>query len=204
MDRNLNKQMSQGQITEGSQRCNIIKKSIAEYNPKTILEIGTWKGLGSTKCILDVISDDVDFYSLESNKDFFNTAKNNLSSYSHKFKQIFGRIIDIDEVIEFSNSITLTSQQKVWLEEDLKNFQNCENVIDLLPKKIDMILLDGGEFSTYPEWEKLKNRCQLILLDDINVLKCEKIYSELINNPEYKLLEETKEGYGFCLFKKLS
>ena len=67
-----------------------------------------------------------------------------------------------------------------------------------------MILLDGGEFSTYPEWEKLKNRCHLILLDDINVLKCEKIYSELINNPEYKLLEETKEGYGFCLFKKLN
>jgi predicted O-methyltransferase YrrM len=194
--------MSQGQITEGSERCKIIKKTITTYNPKTILEIGTWKGMGSTKCILDSIDDSVEFISLESNMEFFNIARNNLSSYSSKFKQIYGRIIEIDEVLEFSKEVDLTPQQKGWLDEDIKNFNKCENVFDNLPEVFDLIFLDGGEFSTYPEWTKLKSRSKIILLDDINVLKCNKIYNELIDDPNYELLDKTNEGHGFCCFYK--
>ena len=46
---------SQGQILDGSQFGVWIDKIITEYKPNTIVEIGTWKGLGSTKRIIDSI-----------------------------------------------------------------------------------------------------------------------------------------------------
>ena len=39
----------QGQIILDSERGRLLKQIIHEYNPKKIVEIGTWKGLGSTK-----------------------------------------------------------------------------------------------------------------------------------------------------------
>ena len=47
--------MTQGQITENTERCKIIKNVIDTYKPNTVLEIGTWKGMGSTKRIVDAI-----------------------------------------------------------------------------------------------------------------------------------------------------
>ena len=54
-----------GQITEQTERCNLLKTTIKNYNPTTIVEIGTWKGLGSTKCILDSMDANCKFISLE-------------------------------------------------------------------------------------------------------------------------------------------
>jgi hypothetical protein len=52
-----------------------------------------------------------------------------------------------------------------------------------LPKVFDVILLDGGEFTTYYEFQLLKNRCKILMLDDINVDKCKLIVSEILADP---------------------
>lgn len=194
--------MNDGQIIAGTERYDIIKKTINEFNPKTILEIGTWKGMGSTKCILDCISEGVEFYSLESNKEFFDIAKNNLKEYDNKFNQIFGKIIETEQVIDYVKDYTLSKDEETWLEEDILNFKSCDNVINLIPEKIDLLLLDGGEFSTYLEWLILKERVKIVMLDDIDVFKCKRIYEELIKNTNYSLLYKTEEGNGFCVFKQ--
>jgi len=194
--------MNDGQIIAGTERYDIIKKTINEFNPKTILEIGTWKGMGSTKCILDCISEGVEFYSLESNKEFFDIAKNNLKEYDNKFNQIFGKIIETEKVIDYVKDYTLSKDEETWLEEDILNFKSCDNVINLIPEKIDLLLLDGGEFSTYLEWLILKERVKIVMLDDIDVFKCKRIYEELIKNTNYSLLYKTEEGNGFCVFKQ--
>lgn len=194
--------MNDGQIIAGTERYDIIKKTINEFNPKTILEIGTWKGMGSTKCILDCISEGVEFYSLESNKEFFDISKNNLKEYDNKFNQIFGKIIETEQVIDYVKDYTLSKDEETWLEEDILNFKSCDNVINLIPEKIDLLLLDGGEFSTYLEWLILKERVKIVMLDDINVFKCKRIYEELIKNTNYSLLYKTEEGNGFCVFKQ--
>ena len=72
----------------------------------------------------------------------------------------------------------------------------------LIPEVIDFLLLDGGEFSTYKEWEKLKNKTKFVGLDDIRTIKCSKIYSELSGDENYSVLSMTNEGNGFCIFKK--
>jgi hypothetical protein len=193
---------SQGQILPLSERCKLITKTIQEYNCKKIVEIGTWKGMGSTLCILNSMDTDSEFITLESNKTFYDIAKSNLSQYQDKVKMIYGTIVSIEEVNSFVSNINLDSERQMWLIEDLLNLELCPNVLNDILTEIDFLLLDGGEFSTYREWEKLKNRTKIVALDDIGVLKTSKIYSELISDDEYKLINETYEGNGFAIFLK--
>lgn len=194
----------QGQILETSERGVILKKVINVYKPKNIVEIGTWKGLGSTKCILDSISDEMIFYSIESNKEFYEIAKQNLEQYHNKFNLLYGAIINEEELNNHIKTLILDDTQNSWLKSDLNDIKKCENIENLLPEKIDFLMLDGGEFSTYLEWLKLKDKTKIVALDDVKSLKCNQIYRELRENPNYELIEETNEGNGFCAFKKIN
>lgn len=191
-----------GQMNESSERWKLIQKTILGNDFDTIVEIGTWKGMGSTLSVLKSKKDNTEFISLESNKDFFDIAKKNLKPFEKNFKLIYGRIVDVDEVMDFVSDFNLNTEQKNWLNEDIKNFNNCPNVLENIPEKIDFLILDGGEFSTYKEWYKLKDRTKIVALDDINVLKCERIYNELKEDSNYKMIEITQEGNGFCIFLK--
>jgi hypothetical protein len=191
-----------GQITEQTERCNLLKTTIKNYNPTTIVEIGTWKGLGSTKCILDSMDANCKFVSLETNKNFYEIAKQNLLYYEDKFKLIYGTIVSEDEINEFISSKSLTNVQKTWLNEDIENIKKCSNVLCDIPEKIDLLLLDGGEFSTYNEWLKLKDRTKIVAIDDINELKTKEIFKELTSNIDYELICISNEGNGFAIFKK--
>lgn len=193
---------TQGQMLPITERGNILKKILTFYNPINIVEIGTWKGMGSTLCILESINDKSNFISIESNQTFHNIAKENLKKFNEKVCLEYGRIIEIEDVFDFIKNIILTNDQQQWLNDDINNFKTCPNILHKIPENIDFLLLDGGEFSTYKEWYKLKDRSKIIALDDINVLKCEKIFNELKNDTNYSLLEHTEEGNGFCVFIK--
>ena len=192
----------QGQMLEHSERGKILIEILKRIKPKNIVEIGTWKGLGSTKCIIDSIDNTSNFISIESNYDFYDIAKNNLSTHLDKVNLLYGTIVTDKEVNEFVSNKNLTEEQKKWLSEDLENLSKCKNVLGILPSEIDFLLLDGGEFSTYPEWKILRDRTRMVALDDIRELKTKQIYEELINDVNYELVIETPDGNGFCVFIK--
>lgn len=197
-------ELSHGQMNESTERWKIIQNIIRNNKIKTILEIGTWKGYGSTLAILKSMNEDSNFTSIESNLEFFKIAKQNLKEYENKFNLLYGRIIEISDVKDFVLNLNLDYQQNQWLNEDLNNFEKCPNVLNEIPNKIDFLLLDGGEFSTYSEWKKLEGRCKFIALDDINVLKCNKIHSELSDDKNYEMVNISNEGNGFSIFKKIN
>lgn len=194
--------MIQGQITETSERGRLLQEVIKKNKFKTILEIGTWKGMGSTLSVLKSMDSETNFITLESNHEFHLITKNNLKDFEGRLEIIYGRIIEIDEVHNFIKDYELSPEQKGWLKNDIDNFSNCPNVLDKIPNEIDFLILDGGEFSTYPEWLKLKSRSKFIALDDINVLKTKRIFEELSSDTNYELLNITNEGNGFCLFMR--
>lgn len=198
--------MIQGQILPESLFGKWIKKIITEEKPKTILEIGTWKGLGSTKVIIDsIISTDseIKFISLESNKKFFDIAKTNLKSFLDYVDLIYGRVVEKNDVERFVSDNVLTEEMKVWLKNDLNDYSLSENVLNRIPDNIDFLLLDGGEFSTYIEWNILKNRSKIVLLDDTLVLKCKKIREELLNDDNYEVIVDClTDRHGFSIFRK--
>jgi hypothetical protein len=193
---------SQGQIIISSERCELIIKTIQEHNCQKIVEIGTWKGMGSTFCILNSMTPSSEFITLESNKIFHDIAKSNLVSYQDKLKMIYGTIVSIDEINSFALNLNLDNERENWLKEDLINLELCPNVLNEIFMEIDFLLLDGGEFSTYIEWKKLKNRTKIVALDDIRETKTKQIHQELSEDINYELIGSTQEGNGFCIFLK--
>ena len=131
-----------------------------------------------------------------------NISENILTNYLDKVNLLYGTIVTDKDVNEFVSDKNLTEEQKKWLSEDLENLSKCENIIESIPLEIDFLLLDGGEFSTYSEWQILKSRTKIVALDDIRELKTKQIYEELINDDNYELVIETPDGNGFCVFIK--
>lgn len=181
------------------------------------VEIGTWNGQGSTKCFMDAIlfrHDDACLCSLESNKTFYEMAKKYWEPVlatpggKEKIRLIYGRIIEMSEMLaceqlpaEIHDEIVNYRQ---WREDDIRDYRASPNVIDLLPARIDVLLLDGGEFTTYAEFQKLKERTGVIILDDTKLLKCNKIREELLQDREWRIVyDHPQQRAGNCIACRL-
>jgi len=155
---------------------------------KTVVEIGTWHGMGSTQCLLQGLIDsgktDATFISLEANRKMYDVAvdcwKSNLPSWA---KLIHGRVVEVSDM-DNDNLGYQHPDESIWFEEDKTAMLSCPNVIDQLPSKIDLLFLDGGEYSTHAEFLKLKDRSWLILLDDTTARKCKTIRQTVLSDKE--------------------
>jgi len=186
-------------------------------NFKNIVEIGMWDGTGSTWCVfkglLDSKNTDTSFYSLEVVKERFDKAVDLYQPYidqGYKINLLNGSIIKPDEVIEYASAHepAYVNQQrgnfKLFLEADLKHISNVDYVLDSLPDEIDFLLLDGGEFSTYLEWEKLKDRAvNYIALDDTTKMKCKNIKNDIMNSNKFDIVVDApSERNGILIVKR--
>lgn len=185
----------------------------------TIVEIGTWNGQGSTKCVMDAliekITEKTEFYSLEANKEMYEKAKiywdNFLSLRNFIIKEkiilLHGKIIeknDLMSIEELKKLVDYDSRWDIWLEEDKKSLDSCKNVLKQIPEKIDLLILDGGEFSTLAEFKILGKRSKYIACDDTRMLKCREIRNILLKDEQHVcLVDNQNERNGFSIFKKL-
>jgi hypothetical protein len=92
-----------------------------------------------------------------------------------------------------------------WNEVDIINMKKCNLFLNRpnLPSIFDVILLDGGEFTTYYEFQLLKNRCKVIMLDDINVDKCKLIVQEIESDKSWKIVKKENIRNGFLIAEKI-
>jgi uncharacterized protein Usg len=194
---------TQGQIHNGSYFSTEIKKVIKTYKPHNIVEIGTWKGMGSTLRIIEAIQDanydnPPNFISLETNLEFYTQAKSNLTSYLNVVSLIHGKIITAEKFEQFNEHFPVND---LWYQNDLNNYKTCPSVLDHIPKEIDFLLLDGGEYSTYLEWLLLKDRTKIVALDDTKMVKTKRIAEECFSDYDnYKLICSSSERHGFHIF----
>ena len=163
---------------------------------KTFLEVGTWNGLGSTRAFVNVLKDrdDTVFYSLECNKEKV--------AYAQKFHEGVANVHILNEVL-----VHLTPEQVYdvfpqarddaefnrWNTVDITNMKECK-LFDAC-EDFDVVLLDGGEFTTWHEFQKIKNHVKYLLLDDTNTNKCVKIVEEIKDDPDtWKILEHDADA----------
>ena len=94
---------------------------------------------------------------------------------------------------------------KHWNEVDIINMKQCDLFLNRpnLPEIFDVILLDGGEFTTYYEFQILKNRCKILMLDDINVDKCKLIVEEIKSDKSWKIIKNDNKRNGYLIAEKL-
>ena len=196
-----------GQINEGTFSEEIIKYA-ANSKYKTFLEIGTWNGFGSTKAFSDGFqhrNDDYIFYSLECNKEKSADARK-LYADNNKI-HILNEVIWNEEPSDFYKIFPqcLTNKlYKHWNEVDIINMKQCELFLNRpnLPFMFDVILLDGGEFTTYHEFQILKNKCMILMLDDTSCDKCKLIVEEINSDTSWKILMKHDSRNGFLIAEK--
>jgi len=194
--------MKQGQINRGTLLGDKIYGMCRQSNVNTIVDIGTWNGMGTTKCIYDaVIGTRKEVYSLECNKIRHEEAKINLGFIPSTFKLIHGTIVDAKELQPIMDTLE-NDTLKGWLKDDLNWLRSTPNVLNQLPEKIDVCIIDGGEFSGDLEFFKLWQKCHYIILDDTNAIKHKKTKEFILSNPDkFKVLDDNvthRNGYLIC------
>lgn len=211
--------MKVGQINIGSKAGDIISNICKRDDVINIVEIGTWNGMGSTLCVIKGIIESgirKNSTSIELDRDMYNEAIINLGDNIKYVNLLNGAIISIDDANWFDHSIVYkiindgydqmgisAEHSRIWYKKDMDNLRSSTNVIDKLPKKIDFLILDGGEYTTYPEWVKLKDRTKIVALDDSNIFKCRRVRDEIISSGEYKIIyDDLYYRNGFSVFEK--
>jgi hypothetical protein len=95
------------------------------------------------------------------------------------------------------DSTQLREEEIEWFESDKQNMSTTQNVLCLLPQQIDVLLLDGGEFSSYSEYLFLKDRgVRWLILDDVNVRKNRRVLAEAVTSGEFQLIWRSDERNG--------
>ncbi len=196
---------NEGQINSKSLLGQKMLYYLNEFNCKKLVEIGTWNGLGSTKCLANAIKDknDIQLISLECNKEKVEFAKS-LYTNNLNVSILNSRVIkDIPTIEEIENIFPILKEDKqmrYWNQIDLENLKMCE-YIHL--ENIDFLLLDGGEFLTYFEFLELKDKSKLIILDDTNIHKNNIVRKILLNSTDFECLEDNpNDRNGWSIFKK--
>jgi hypothetical protein len=194
--------MAQGQINRGSQFGELLYGIAKSADTNIIVEIGAWNGCGSTRCIIDGIIDSKiikDFVSLEVCPEMHEQAKTNLAG--SPVKLLYGSVITPEEIMPFVDGL---DELKEWYERDLDYIRKAPNVMSLIPTPIDLLLLDGGGFSTYPEWIKLKSRTKIVALDDTRTVKTKKVREELLSDSHYKMIADNQsDRNGYSVFTRI-
>ena len=198
-----------GQVKNNTKLSNIIKNLCLDINNKTFLEIGTWNGYGSTKIFVNSLinRNDTLFYSLECNSEKSMFAKSLYQNCKNVFILNETIINDIpSDIYQIFPELKTNAEYNRWNRIDFENMKQCSLFLERqdLPNIFDVIFLDGGEFTTYYEYQMLKDKCNYLLLDDINTNKCFKIVEDIYNNlDKWEILfDDRNERNGILLCKR--
>ncbi len=183
------------------------------------LEVGTWKGNGSTKCVMEGLieryeanpQDPIIFHSFETNPTFFKEATDLWAPKGYPFLKIYNAKIHENsmmtrEEIEGSPMFEdICCHYDLWYEQDVKDYDEAPYINpSTLEEKIDIVILDGGEFAGYADWLAVKPlNPSVVCLDDTGCMKNRKVYEELKADSAWKVLEEGGDRNGWAIFTKL-
>lgn len=198
-----------GQVAPDSLFGKVLERLAENESYRTFLEVGTWNGEGSTRSIATGIqhrNTPAEFWSYEANLEMFGKASQYWSSRPQWLHLVYGSlhgtVMSRDQVVSHPNYPLVKEHYTLWYDDEAK----CctQSPIVLPPESVDVILLDGGEFSTAGDWEVLK-KCnpKVVALDDTSVIKTSDIRKELLESSEWETVEDhPKDRNGWAIFKR--
>jgi hypothetical protein len=201
-----------------------IAKIVERLEVKTLIEIGSSSGEGSTSAIIKGLKAkrewklhllEVDPLRFESLRRKFHNAP---GVFIHRYSSVsISKYPTSEEVIRFYNSVpTNLNRWPIetilgWLEQDKENLIKLNlaelDGIDRIKEdfeieNFDFALIDGSEFTGFADLQSVLGSTY-ILLDDVNAFKCNQAYKALLADPRYLLEYENWElRNGFAIFAK--
>jgi len=214
-----NTKVKTGQINNNTFLGKYLYEFSTRKDVNNIVDIGTWNGLGSTKCIIDGIINskkiDYNFFTIECNYNKHLEAKTNLLNFNN-FKNInllYGRITNIEDLIkleDYDESFFVIYNREIqnkWYDITIEEHMTTPYLYDNLLQNIsyiDMLILDGGEYCTYGEFVKLNKISKFIFLDDTKTIKNYKVAEIIRNSKSYSIIQDNlQERQGFLIAENL-
>lgn len=199
-----------GQINMGTEFGNTIYDISKNPNYLSFCEVGTWNGCGSTKCIFEGIKNrpDTILYSIEGDKNMFEGAQDiwkNVPNIHIMYGTLHRNIMTPQEILNhplYMEKKIIRAHYELWYMTELKTVR--ETPLVSVPK-CDVIMLDGGEFSTSGDWNVLyHDNLKVVILDDTQVIKTNLIRLQLLNDPNWKCLhDQTFDRNGWSIFERI-
>ena len=207
---------SRGEVDEQSEMGKCLRALARSPMFIRYVEIGSATGMGSTLQLMGGIlsrKDDSALWSVECVPLMHHVAAKNWRGRDTggKLRLIHGSVIRADEMMtaDEAKAHPLSAQN-----EETMHFVNraypknraavaaAPDALHLLPDCIDVLLLDGGEFSTHAEFVKLRGRAKVLVLDDSHrAIKNYRVREELQSDPEWRMiLERPDDRNGWCIF----
>ena len=173
---------------------------------KTIVDVGTWSGAGTSLCIakgvrkkLPLDRRGASVVGFEIDEVMVAKARLRLKRFDF-VKVVFGSLVDSEALDRDS----LSPDENGWLKADLDKMARAPVVFDQVPASIDLLILDGGEFSSQAEFFALRDRISgWVVLDDVRTRKNKKVFSLLAMDDLFSLVWVTDERNGAAIFRKL-
>jgi len=192
-----------GEIKATTERGAILRSAVESEEVNKIVEIGTLDGTGSTRVIIDSLlarasNANTIFLTIEANEQAFLLAQSNLVNAPSFVKILHGCLNDHDTPLLLMG---LSPSESSWLSIDLSSRFNAPNVTGHLPASIDLAVLDGGEFTSFNDYLKIRSRARYIFLDDCNVRKNRLTYKTALEDG-FHTKRYTPEGYGAVLLAR--
>lgn len=211
-----------GQITVDTEMGSFLCELASDLSYHRFLEIGTWNGLGSTKCFhegflkrLSTVNDFFFLDSLEVNIEKCEVAR----KFYNDFPEI--RIHNMtlldnpptwEDIVKELGQKWSDSQRETfhtYFQVDMDNLVQCQVFHPAHEREngflYDVILLDGSELLSYLEFVKICDWTKIIILDDCTCPKNMKVYNELIGDANWKLLRQNmEERNGYAAFQRMT
>ena len=194
-----------GQVNPDSAFGNSIIEIASESDYTSFLDVGTWNGQGTTQCLYDAVGkrNGVHIYSVESNAAMYKEAVAFWTPCPPSLHLLYGTLskgaLTEAEIRAHPQFDTIEIHFNLHYKQDCKDLEAAPIVE--LPARIDMVILDGGEFCGAADFRRaaLLNP-KVIALDDIRVMKNKENYEGLLVNSEWELVARGKDRNGWAIF----
>lgn len=187
-----------GQIKLNQKLGQWIQRYASDNTFHRYIEIGSWNGRGSTVCFASGFQSrrqDFEFKSFEINESRFQESRSVWKSIP-SIQIHHGRILEtMPDVRSIHTNIV-----DDWQHDDELHFSKAP-YFDIDTYKPEVALLDGGEYITYFEYQRLKPYVHVFLLDDTDVAKCKRIVDELNADPRWRCVDSGHDRNGWAVFQ---
>jgi len=202
-----------GQVTRDSPFGKALVKYAARPDINKMLDVGTWTGQGTTECLaygahLKQLNSQLSIVSVEANSQLHKIACQYYGANKPPFLHLICGTLTKD-IMKPNDIIKHPLFEKVKTHYELHYTKDvCHTInaplIDFQGAKVDMVVLDGGEFCGESDFNCCMTLCpKVIALDDINVIKNSNNYAWLMkNNKKWQLMDSGEDRNGWAIFER--
>ena len=205
-----------GQHNEHTSFGRALEKIAGRPGVETVVEVGTWDGQGTTLQVAKGLAsaphkaNPPRLVTVEADPAFFEKAtlfwsrQASIPEHVHidvalgRISTRFARWIDVKAHPGFDD------RMKEWYETESALYHGSSPVPVSPP--LDMVVLDGGEYTTTGDWEVLEQaRPKFVAVNNANLFKGEKVYAALSESPNWEIVEsDADNGIAWAIFERVA